>query len=164
MSLILLSTYSIFWLDESRGSFLATFTISTFLPEHSFMLKSYGWGGGWWWPMWLLCQPKSFCSWPWDFGLWDFGLGLDNRVWHRHYTRLCMSAIPWPPIRRRIQNWELNINKSDHHFVFWFWVVTLPWPAPDLHLTWTWTWALQKHVDREFCQRRVGQCQAAKDL
>ena len=30
------------WLDESRGSFLATFTISTFSPEHSFMVKSYG--------------------------------------------------------------------------------------------------------------------------
>ena len=37
-----------------------------------------GWGGVGWWPMWLLCQPKSFCSWLWDFGLWDFGLGLDN--------------------------------------------------------------------------------------
>ena len=36
-----------FGLDESRGSFWATFTFSTFLPEHSFMLKSYrvGWGG-----------------------------------------------------------------------------------------------------------------------
>ena len=36
-------------------------------------------------------------------------------VWHGHYTRLRISAIPWPLIRRRNQNWELNINKSDHH-------------------------------------------------
>ena len=35
--------------DESRGSFWATFTISTLIPDHSFMLKSYrvvGWWGG----------------------------------------------------------------------------------------------------------------------
>ena len=55
------------------------------------MLKSWGWGvcrwpcgdvqaAMWWggWPMWLLCQPKSLWSWLWDFGLWDFGPGLDN--------------------------------------------------------------------------------------
>ena len=34
------------WWVKSRGSICATFTISTFLPEHSFMLKSYGVGGG----------------------------------------------------------------------------------------------------------------------
>ena len=35
------STWSIFSLDESRGSFWGTFTISTYLPEHSFILKGY---------------------------------------------------------------------------------------------------------------------------
>ena len=30
--------------------------------------------------MWLLCQPKSLWSWLWDFGLWDFELGLDNKL------------------------------------------------------------------------------------
>ena len=46
MSLISMSTWSIFWLGEPRGSFWDTFTFCTFLPEHSFMLKSYGWWGG----------------------------------------------------------------------------------------------------------------------
>ena len=30
--------------DEERGSFFDTFSICIFLPEHSFMLKSYGAG------------------------------------------------------------------------------------------------------------------------
>ncbi len=28
------------------------------------------------WPMWLLCQPKSFWSWLWDFGTSDSGLTI----------------------------------------------------------------------------------------
>ncbi len=39
-SLFSLSTWSIFLLDGPRRSFGDTFTITTFLPEHSFMLKS----------------------------------------------------------------------------------------------------------------------------
>ena len=42
-----------FWMGESRGSLWATFTIGIFLPEHSFMLKSYGWMWWWWCPMWF---------------------------------------------------------------------------------------------------------------
>ena len=80
-----------FGLDESRGSFWATFTFSTFLPEHSFLLKSYRWemsrrlcgewAGGYvvgWVAHGILLSPKSLWSWLWDFGLWDLGLGLDN--------------------------------------------------------------------------------------
>ena len=36
--------------DRTGMSFWATFTIRTFLPKHSFMLKSYGVR---WWPMWF---------------------------------------------------------------------------------------------------------------
>ncbi len=84
MSLISLSTWSNF---ESRGSFWAIFTLSTFLPEHSFMLKSWGWvhagshvvmcrlpcGGG---PCDYCVSPSPFGL---DFGTLDFGtsdLGL----------------------------------------------------------------------------------------
>ena len=54
----LLSTWSFFWLDESRGSFGDIFTISTFLPEHSFMLKSYQVGG--------VGGPSDFSVSPWS--------------------------------------------------------------------------------------------------
>ena len=50
--------------------------IKTFLPEHSFMLKSWGWGG--WWgfgPCDFSVSPSPFGL---DFGSLDFGLGLDN--------------------------------------------------------------------------------------
>ena len=50
--------------------------------------------GGWWWPMWLLCQPKSFWSWLWDFWLWDFGLGLDNMKWPRWKRRAEKILLP----------------------------------------------------------------------
>ena len=44
------------------------------------------------WPMWLLCQPKSFCSWLWDFGLWDFGLGLDNNYSLLNFVLLLLTG------------------------------------------------------------------------
>ena len=75
MSLILLSSRSIFWLDESRGSFWATFTIRTFLPEHSFMLKSYRWGG--WVAHMILVSaqvPLVLTLGLWTLGLWTLGL------------------------------------------------------------------------------------------
>ena len=56
-----------FWLDGSRGSFWNTFNFSTFLPEHSFILKSYV--RGWWvtqvifrvspWSNLNLCRPSA---------------------------------------------------------------------------------------------------------
>ena len=60
------------------GVIQATFTISTSLPEHSFMLKSYrvGWGGGGG-PCDFSVSPSPFGL---DFGTLDFGLGLDNSV------------------------------------------------------------------------------------
>ena len=42
LSLTSLSTWKFFGVDGYMGSFWNTFTISTFLPEHPFMLKSYG--------------------------------------------------------------------------------------------------------------------------
>ena len=89
MSLISLST----WLDESRGSSWATFIFCTFLPEHSFMLKSWGW---WWWgggPC-DYCVSPSPNNWVLVF-FWlclNIGLGLGtcwDRDWGLKYiTRL----------------------------------------------------------------------------
>ena len=42
MSVFLLSTWSIFWAEKFRGSFLDFFTIRTFLLEHSFIIKIVG--------------------------------------------------------------------------------------------------------------------------
>ena len=42
--------------------------------------------------LWFLCQPKSFGSW-----LWDFGLGLDNRCKQKcpyHHQALWLVIIP----------------------------------------------------------------------
>ena len=51
---------------DSR-SFWDTFTIHTFLPEHSFMLKSYRLSGCW--PMCFKCQLKKFGFWLWAWQL-----------------------------------------------------------------------------------------------
>ena len=54
---------------------------STFIPEHSFTLKSYGWwlAGG---PCGFSASPSDFSvstsPFSLDFGTLDFGLGLDN--------------------------------------------------------------------------------------
>ena len=85
-----------FWLGESRGSFWDTFTISTFLPEHSFMLKSYRWVG------WVVAH-KTLLSAPVPIriGIWGLGLGLDNKTFKCHSqfrvssrsTRPCDSKV-----------------------------------------------------------------------
>ena len=107
-----------FWLDESRGSFWATFTFSTFLPEHSFMLKSYrwvGWGG---------------VGGPWDFivtqvplvltlGLWDLGLGLDNLVlfwWNRFLPHTLGPSVQIYDFFRGSAN-DMYLVVTPKHFV-----------------------------------------------
>ena len=65
--------------------------------------------------MWLWCQPKSFCSWLWDFGLWDFGLGLDNSLfWKR--SRVFLQFIS---LLRDENNWKQGLvsrgNQSVPH-------------------------------------------------
>ena len=93
-----------FWQVKSRGSFWATITISTFLPELSFMLKSYRVvvvvGGGPWdfivspspnWPFVLLFLVLGM-----ELGLWGLGLGLglDNKQrflsldYHWYHSRI----------------------------------------------------------------------------
>ena len=73
MALIRCPPGKFFWLDESRGSFLVTFTISTFLPEHLFMLKS--WGVGWWVVAHVILVSAQVLL-VLTFGLWTSDLGL----------------------------------------------------------------------------------------
>ena len=96
-----------FWLDETRVSFWATFIFSTFLPEHSFMLKSYRWGGwvsgvGWVAHGILVSsQVPSFLT----LGLWTLGLGLglDNcqysimtdQISTIFYYHVCTNSRIW---------------------------------------------------------------------
>ena len=85
MSLILLSNWSFLCMDVQRVSFWDTFTISTFLLEHSFMVKSYGdfnWGS--------LGQ---------GLGL---GLGLDNTWW--------LVPLKWGPQYKGYLNFIWGIS------------------------------------------------------
>ena len=66
----------IFWAEWVGGSSQNSFTISTFLLEHSFMLKSYrAVGGGWVAYKTLVSAPV-----PIWIGIRGLGLGLDNSV------------------------------------------------------------------------------------
>ena len=104
MSLISLSTWSIFWLDESRGSFWATFTNSTFLPEHSFILKSYGWVGGGPCDFSVSQSPFGLDFGTLDYGTSDLGLTILSRFsrqssnFHHQFSLniwLFFLVLPW---------------------------------------------------------------------
>ena len=75
-SLFSLSTWSIFWLDESMGSFWAIFIFCTFLPEHSFMLKSYWWVG---WGGVVVAHVIIVSAQSKELGFWFFRLRV--RIW-----------------------------------------------------------------------------------
>ena len=72
-----MSTWSIFWLGEPRGSFWDSFTISTFWPEHSFMDKSYR--VVWWW--WWGGGPCDFSVSPWSKSFFFLFLGDFYLTW-----------------------------------------------------------------------------------
>ena len=100
------------------GSFRATFTISTFLPEHSFMLKSYG-----------VVAHKILVSapvpWIGDLGLGDWGLGLDNTkqayTWSiRDVTCLTLRwglQLRHRSVDRKLKRLEKNISAKNPHSI-----------------------------------------------
>ena len=59
------------WLDESGGSFWATFAISTFFTRA--LLHDLKLGGGWWWWCDFSVSPSPFGL---DFGTSDLGLTI----------------------------------------------------------------------------------------
>ena len=57
------------WMSQGGHSERATFTISTLLPEHSFMIKSYQWWGGGLVAHVILVSAQVLWVLTWGFGL-----------------------------------------------------------------------------------------------
>ena len=74
-----------FGLLDGGGSSQDILTISTFLLQHSFMLKSYRWGG---WNFSVSPSPLD-----WGFGTRGLGLGIDNNG--EHYYNWLIFVIGW---------------------------------------------------------------------
>ena len=93
-------------LDETRGSFWVTFTFCTFLPEHSFMLKSWGWGGGVVAHVIIVSAQVLLIL---TLGLWT--LGLRTRAW-----QFSLDMKNFGCERRSPTNLKISFSKSIPYF------------------------------------------------